>query len=158
MDRRIVVVNHLSLVLILALGSTLAGCRGGNDAAGGAASSDTAAAGGTAENPGEELTSAIAPRTEYVVEYDPNAVYTEEDLPVQGNFLKLNFTGMKPETVNKVIHRFKTENSPCESETCRGLLYEDALVTQAHCDVTLRAAKNVIREEKMKAGEWHADQ
>ena len=53
-----------------------------------------------------------------------------------------------------MLHRFKTERTPCEGETCFGMTYEESLVTQAHCNITLRAAKNVIREEKMKAGTW----
>gem|GEM_PF-1252578 len=85
----------------------------------------------------------------YKVVNDPNAFYTLDDLPQQGNFLKLNFEGIDPDVLNRIIHRFKTEATVCGAE--HGAKVEAVLAAKPECAITLRVAKNISREEKMKA-------
>jgi len=155
------VVKHLNRIGVLAAtallavcGGLVAGC-GGQSASGDDAAASSQASGHSATAATDTLKSAIPPRSGFVSQDDPNAVYTESDIPERGNFLKLDFSGMDPETLNKVIHRLRTEHTPCTGETCAGLTFEEALITELQCDITVRGAKNVIREEKMKSGEFH---
>ncbi|NNF05728.1 MAG: hypothetical protein HKN21_03115 [Candidatus Eisenbacteria bacterium] len=85
----------------------------------------------------------------YVVEYDPNATYTQDDLPAGGNFLKLNLTNMDEATVNKVIHRLKTEKPTCGDHGPE--VIEQVMATRPGCSSSLINARNIIREERMKA-------
>jgi hypothetical protein len=78
---------------------------------------------------------------------DPKAVYGMNDLPGRGSFLKLDFTGLTPVQLNRVIHRLRTEDCTCG---CPTDLIEQCLVNDPTCTVAVALANQIIREEKMK--------
>ncbi len=78
---------------------------------------------------------------------DPKAIYGTNDLPGRGSYLKLDFTNLSPEQLNRVIHRLRTEDCTCG---CEGDLIDQCLVNDPSCATAVTLAKQIIREEKMK--------
>jgi hypothetical protein len=78
---------------------------------------------------------------------DPKAVYGMSDLPGRGSYLKLDFTGLTPDQLNRVIHRLRSEDCTCG---CQGDLIDQCLVNDPSCTTAVTLANQVIREEKMK--------
>ena len=78
---------------------------------------------------------------------DPEAVYGMSDLPGRGSYLKLDFTNLTSNQLNRVIHRLRTEDCTCG---CQGDLIDQCLVNDPSCTTAVTLAKQIIREEKMK--------
>ena len=79
---------------------------------------------------------------------DPKAVYAMSDLPGRGSYLKLDFTGLTPDQLNRVIHRLRTEDCTCG---CQGDLIDQCLVNDPSCTTAVTLANQIIREEKRKS-------
>ena len=84
----------------------------------------------------------------YKTTYDAKAVYGLKDLPGRGSYLKLDFTSLTPDQLNRVIHRLRTEDCTCG---CEGDLIDQCLVNDPSCSTAVQLANQIIREEKMKS-------
>jgi hypothetical protein len=98
-------------------------------------------------------TTAAAPDTataknSYKSSDDPKAVYTASDLPGRGSYLKVDFTGLTPDQLNRVIHRLRSEDCTCG---CQGDLIDECLVNDPQCTAAVTLTKQIIREEKAKS-------
>jgi len=93
-------------------------------------------------------TTVAPPERTYKTSYDAKAVYGERDLPGRGSYLKLEFTDLSADQLNRVIHRLRTEDCTCG---CTGDLIDQCLVNDPSCGTAVTLAKQIIREEKMKS-------
>lgn len=138
----------------------LIGCGGGDSGDTAAATDDgstpgveTPAAGNAADaQAGGADSDAGAPSgtPTYTTDHDPDAVYTIDDVPNRMNYMKVNFEGMDPEVLNRVIHRVRTAKCTCSG--CGGLTVDECLATRGECSVGMAMARDIILEEKAKAG------
>ena len=83
----------------------------------------------------------------YQTVHDPKAVYGKADLPVLGSYLKLDFTDLSANQLNRVIHRMKSESCTCG---CNGEPIDQCLVNDPNCQTAVTLANQIIREEKTK--------
>lgn len=141
--------------MILALG--LAACSGGGDTG----STDTAAM-DTGEKEAGNMDTTPAPETDaqetpdtpveteraYRTVNDPNAVYTMDDITMEGSYLKIDLEDLTPEQLNRVIHRLRTEVCTCG---CPDDPIDQCLVNDPACGTAVTLATQIIREEKMKS-------
>ena len=79
---------------------------------------------------------------------DPKVVYSASDLPGRGSYLKLDFTELSSNELNRVIHRLRSEDCTCG---CQGDLIDECLVNDPDCTSAVTLAKQIIREEKAKS-------
>lgn len=144
------------LALTMTLG--MAACGGGGDTASDGSADmanvedpsgttpEDAPAGGmdagkvTAETPVNEARS-------YRTQHDPGAVYTMDDLTMEGSYLKIDFEGLSPEQMNRVIHRLRTEFCTCG---CPNDPIDQCLVNDPACGTAVTLTNQIIREEKLK--------
>ena len=136
------------LTLTLVCLPVLAGCGKGQTKTASrmpAASESTAAGAETTVAAASETTAA---QPAYKTSYDPKAVYGLKDLPGRGSYLKLDFTDLNSDQLNRVVHRLRTEDCTCG---CVGDLIDQCLVNDPQCATAVTLAKQIIREEKMKS-------
>lgn len=84
----------------------------------------------------------------YVTQYDPNAVYTMDDVTRQGSYLKIDLEDLTPDELNRVIHRLRSEFCTCG---CPNDPIDQCLVNDPACGTAVNLAKQIIREEKIKS-------
>jgi hypothetical protein len=132
----------------------LFGCGGS-----GSGAEDTGTAGSEAATPAsgtDEATeqaadgteSALAGIDEYHTRHDPDAVYTYDDIPGRGNYIRVNFEGLTDEQVNHVIHRLRTEK--CHCLDCAGITVDECLITRSECTTGEKMAVAIVSEEKRR--------
>ena len=97
--------------------------------------------------PSADTPETTATRT-YQTVHDANAVYGKDDLPGQGSYLKLDFSELSADQLNRVIHRMKSEGCTCG---CNGEPIDQCLVNDPSCQTAVTLANQIIREEKMKS-------
>lgn len=135
-------------VLVLFLAGT-AGCRGAKEGGGGGEEAADAVAieeeGTTADAPAEEVEE-VREKT-YFSNHDPAAVYTLADLPRRGSYLKIDFTALTPEELDRVQHRLKTEYCTCG---CVDDTIDECLVVDPACNTALELARMILREERSR--------
>jgi hypothetical protein len=98
--------------------------------------------------PADTTVSTPEPEPLYKTSYDPKAVYGAKDLPGRGSYLKVDWSGLSANQMNRVIHRLRTEFCTCG---CKGDLIDQCLVNDPSCETAVTLAKQIIREEKMKS-------
>ena len=140
------------LTLALAVSPLAAGCgKDHTQAAAGRAlttnAESTASAETTLADASVETTTAKS-EPPYKTTYDAKAVYGLNDLPGRGSYLKLDFTSLTSDQLNRVVHRLRTEDCTCG---CVGDLIDQCLVNDPSCATAVELAKQIIREEKMKS-------
>ena len=130
----------MSLIGMMILGLGLVGgCRGAQkDQAGEDQVSGTPEA--SVDSTGDE-----ASQKTYFSNHDPDAVYTMADLPREGSYLKLDFSDLTPEQLNRVVHRLKTEYCTCG---CVDDTIDECLVADPGCVTAVELAGMIKREEK----------
>jgi hypothetical protein len=138
------------LTLTLACLPLLAGC--GKERSKTASKTEVAASESTSASAETTVadadTTVAAKEPTYKTSYDEKAVYGLNDLPGRGSYLKLNFTSLTPNQLNRVIHRLRTENCTCG---CEGDRIDQCLVNDPNCTTAVTLANQIIREEKMKS-------
>jgi hypothetical protein len=94
-----------------------------------------------AEAPGEDARS-------YRTQNDPDAVYTLDNITMKGSYLKLDFSDLTADQLNRVLHRLRTEVCTCG---CPNDPIDQCLVNDPACGTAVTLATQIIREEKMKS-------
>ena len=142
------------VAMILVLG--LAACGGGGDAGSDGSTATTNADGSQgdmAATPGTEADAQETPDMpsegagSYRTQNDPNAVYTLDDVTMEGSYLKIDFQDLTPDQLNRVLHRLRTEVCTCG---CPDDPIDQCLVNDPACGTAVTLATQIIREEKMK--------
>lgn len=138
-----------TLTLVLACLPLAAGCgKGGKATSKTELSAQSESTSAHAETTVAAAETTVAPsEPPYKAIDDPKAVYGMSDLPGRGSYLKLDFTGLTPDQLNRVIHRLRSEDCTCG---CQGDLIDQCLVNDPSCTTAVTLANQVIREEKMK--------
>lgn len=101
----------------------------------------------TANTPPETTPPETTATRTYQTVHDPSAVYGKDDLPNLGSYLKLDFTELSSDQLNRVIHRMKSEGCTCG---CNGEPIDQCLVNDPNCQTAVTLANQIIREEKAK--------
>jgi hypothetical protein len=84
----------------------------------------------------------------YSAANDPKATYGQDDLPTHGSYLKLDFSGLTPDQLNRSIHRLRSEFCTCG---CSNDTIDQCLVNDPSCGTAITLANQIIREEKLKS-------
>lgn len=79
---------------------------------------------------------------------DPAATYTLDNVTMKGSYLKLDFTDLTADQLNRVLHRLRTEVCTCG---CPNDPIDQCLVNDPACGTAVTLATQIIREEKMKS-------
>ena len=145
----------MMLTAVLATGlALLAGCGGSGDGEGTAAADDAKTppaeteATGTDEAAADE--GALANLDRYRSVNDPDAVYTYDDIPQRGNYIRVNFEGLTDEQVNRVVHRLRTEKCNCAECQKDDVTLDECLLGRHDCGISERTATDIVAEEKRK--------
>jgi hypothetical protein len=142
------------ILMAVVAGLALFGCGGGGDA--GEESAETAASGtesgGETADPAEEpaVESALAGVGTYHTEHDPDAVYTYDDIPGRGNYVRVNFEGLSDAQVNRVVHRLRTEQCHCLDCKKDELTIDECLIGRTTCSTSEKMATAIVSEEKRR--------
>jgi len=140
-ERSFGVIRILAIGMILLLWLPAAGCsQKGREEDSGATGVSAAAEEGT------EAAADTVPEKTYFSNHDPEAFYTMADLPRRGSYLKLDFSDLTPEQLNRVVHRLKTEECTCG---CVDDTIDECLVVDPNCDTAVQLVAMIVREEKM---------
>ena len=139
---------RVSTLTLVVLTLALAGC--GKDRT--KTTSQTQASAQSESTSANAETTVAAPDTvqerAYKSSDDPKVVYSASDLPGRGSYLKLDFTELTPNQLNRVIHRLRSEDCTCG---CQGDLIDECLVNDPNCTTAVTLANQIIREEKAKS-------
>ena len=140
-------------VLALAVLAAAAGCgkkekSSNQTVATYAESTSTTTASNLTTNAPETTATPPPPTRDYKTVHDPDAVYGTADLPGKGSYLKLDFSGLSSNQLNRVIHRMRTENCTCG---CVADPIDQCLVNDPSCGVAVTLANQILREEKAKS-------
>lgn len=98
-----------------------------------------------AEEAAEEMPQETRPK--YESKNDPNAVYTSDDVKMEGSWLKINLTDLSDDQLNRVVHRSRTEYCTCG---CPEDTIDECLVNDPACGTAVTLVRQIIREEKLK--------
>ena len=107
-------------------------------------SMETAADDGSAQE-AQETQEEATPKYDSVE--DPNAVYTMQDIKMEGSWLKLNLSDLTDDQLNRVVHRSRTEFCTCG---CPEDTIDECLVNDPACGTAVTLVRQIIREEKLK--------